>query len=107
MDRVATISMTKARTAMVTFDFRVCFIVRNAKNGMGKLNSIYRQLPEKIKLTYSWPLWVLLAYISTRVTTPCSLLVGSLLNCTKLGVSFLMVLKMRQAGFRVEMSSMP
>jgi hypothetical protein len=25
-------------------------------------------------------------YISTRVTTPCNLAAGSLLNCTKLGV---------------------
>ena len=37
-------------------------------------------------------------YISTRVTTPCILLAGNLLNCTKFGVNFLMTEKIRQMG---------
>lgn len=48
-----------------------------------------------------------LFYISTRVSTPCSLLAGSLLNCTKFGVSFLMVEKTLQNGLLVWMSSTP
>lgn len=47
------------------------------------------------------------SYISTLVTTPCSLAAGSLLNCTKLGVNFLIKANIFQMGFFVSMSSMP
>src|SRR5690242_4733876 len=47
------------------------------------------------------------SYISTRVTTPCNLLAGNLLNWTKLGVSFLITEKAFQTGLVVSISSMP
>ena len=46
-------------------------------------------------------------YISTRVTIPCRRLAGSLLNCTKLGVTRLIRLNSCQIGLRVTISSTP
>ena len=46
-------------------------------------------------------------YISTLVTTPCNFAAGNLLNCTKLGVSFLIRAKNFQTGLVVAISSIP